>query len=218
MNREERRKLNKISEKKMYKTIRKNVQSIDIILDKAETVAKKVSGNIAQVKVPQSVRKVFQKSAEIMESFYNAIPMVNKTFLDDEDDKKCVVNALAMPKYRKRVYECTNEAVKSKNNGVQGTFDYMMLHDLSANRTEVRRTLETLEKTLPVMINGLKANDISTIQELQILLVILERRIYHLYCLYGYYLNDIGKLEEYNIMYQFFTMFDSAFENLVAIK
>lgn len=224
MNREERRKLNKINIKEQNDFLIENVRSIYDVLNDTEELIEKVSKNIVKVQVPQNVIKVCKESAKTLENFSQNFYGIREMFLHDKKCnngfvKKSIVSALKVPMYKKNLDEFVESVRENKGKGTTKTVDYLIWHDLSANTIEVKRTLDVLEKALPIMIANLKANNVAdkNVTYLVIHLATLERRLYQLYCLYGHYLKDTGNIMEYHLGYKVFEIFDNAFSNLIEV-
>lgn len=223
MNREERRRENKINRKERKESFIEDVVCIDDELDITENLIEKASKNIVTVNVPKNVRKLYRNCSERLENYRKNFRDIREVFCNNEtgDDgfvKKGVINALEIPMYKENLDKCVENVRKNKRKGICGEFDYLMFHDLSANKIEVRRTLNVLEKALPVMIANLKANNITeNLEFLLAELVKLEKRLYQLFCLYGHYLIDTGNELEYHLMGILFYKFDTTFEDLIDI-
>ena len=224
MNREERRKLNKINIKEQNDFLIENVRSIYDVLNDTEELIEKVSKNIVKVQVPQNVIKVCKESAKTLENFSQNFYGIREMFLHDKKCnngfvKKSIVSALKVPMYKKNLDEFVESVRENKGKGTTKTVDYLIWHDLSANTIEVKRTLDVLEKALPIMIANLKANNVpdKNVTYLVIHLATLERRLYQLYCLYGHYLKDTGNIIEYHLGYKVFEIFDNVFSNLIEV-
>lgn len=222
MNRKERRKLEK-SQKGMFKFIRRNVEGIFDVLNTTEDLIEKASKNIEQVTLPKNFEERIQECIKRIEQFNKLLPSIREMFLFDKNNsngfiRKSIVNALSIPKYKEKLKEVVATTISNQNNGVSGTFDYIMWHDLSANRTEVKRTLDVLENALPVIITNLKTNNIKRIDYLIQQVTILERRLYQLHCLYGYYLEDIDDFSDYFIISKAFQEIDFAIQNSYDIR
>ena len=224
MNREERRRLNKINIKEQNDFLIENVRSIYDVLNDTEELIEQVSKNIVKVDVPKNVSKICEETATTLENFSQKFYGIRKMFLHDKKCnngfvKKSIISALKMPMYKKNLDEFVESVRKNKRKGTAKTVEYLIWHDLSANTIEVKRTLDVLEKALPIMIANLKANNVAekNVTYLVTHLATLERRLYQLYCLYGHYLKDTGNIIEYHLVYKAFEIFDNAFNNLIEV-
>lgn len=222
MNRKERRMLDKMSQKDQIEILLKTTRSISEELDITQKLVTIADGNIAENQVPESVDEINEKIITTLEKWGDLFPMIRDRFLCDEKckngfNKKSIVNALSMPMYKAKLDNYVRNIRKNKRNSPKDIVEYLICHDLSADRTEVKRTLDVLENSIPVVIDNLRANNIKNIVSLPSHLATLARRLYHLYCLYGYYLEDTGNIVEYQVMYQLFDQFDNAFTSLMHI-
>ena len=222
MNREERRRLNKVNKKEQNEFLIKNVRSIYDVLNDTEELIEKVSKNIVKVDVPKNISKICEKTVTVLENFKDLFDGLRVIFLHDEKCKngfvkKCVTNALEVPMYKANLDEFVTNVRKNKKKDMDATMEYLICHDLSVNKIEVKRTLDMLEKSLPAVIANLKVNNVENIEYISVHLLTLERRLYRLYCLYGQYLKDIGNIMEYRLIYQLFNNFDITLINLMNI-
>lgn len=119
--------------------------------------------------------------------------------------------------YKANLDEFVTNVRKNKKKDMDATMEYLICHDLSVNKIEIKRTLDVLEKSLPAMIANLKVNNVENIEYISVHLLTLERRLYQLYCLYGHYLKDIGNSTEYRLIYQVFDNFDITLMTLMDI-
>ena len=222
MNREERRRLNKVNKKEQNEFLIKNVRSIYDVLNDTEELIEKVSKNIVKVDVPKNISKICEETVTFLENFKDLFDGFRIIFLHDEKCnngfvKKCVANALEVPMYKANLDEFVTNVRKNKKKDMDATMEYLICHDLSVNKIEIKRTLDVLEKSLPAMIANLKVNNVENIEYISVHLLTLERRLYQLYCLYGHYLKDIGNSTEYRLIYQVFDNFDITLMTLMDI-
>ena len=224
MNREERRMLEKINRKEIKKVLIESVKNIYDEINDTEKLIAKANKNVTKIEVSQNISKVCEESVKTLEMFKNMFFAIRKIFLYNEEFdngsiKKGVVNALKIPEYKAYLDDYVINVRRNKKKDNVAMVEYLICHDLSANKIEVRRTLDVLEQALPVIIANLKANNIAdeNIEYLVMHIATLERRLYQLYCLYRHYLEDTGNIEQYKLVCLVFDKIDDAFMNLMDI-
>lgn len=84
MNREERRRLNKVNKKEQNEFLIKNVRSICDVLNDTEELIEKVSKNIVKVDVPKNISKICEETVTFLENFKDLFDGFRIIFLHDE--------------------------------------------------------------------------------------------------------------------------------------
>ena len=198
---------------------------IDDILELArELTRNSINKTPRKISLSRKTERNIQEVVKNLTETYDKLPYIKNLFIYDKKFsngfvKKCVVNSFKNLKYKKYLNSIVADLNKNKEKLYKDflyTFDYIMWHDLSANRIEVIKTIDTFSEVLEVIINSLMKNNITDINELILVGTVFERRLYQLYCLYGHYLNDIGNSREYLHNIKYFEKLDNSFECLVS--
>lgn len=198
-------------ERKETEEAAKNIrfESINEILDKTKKCVKISMCDINYIKVPKEVKEDMKQCKNAVTELQNKLPKIREVFMKDKKYRngfirKSVINALKSSKYQKLLKFFIAEVRKNKTINAQSLSNYIDYHDLSVDPNQISRTLKAIEEYLLVLESALNNNNILGIPRLLLYLNILINRIRKLYELYGIYLKDINKLEEYNSISKIF--------------
>lgn len=216
--------MNIIEKGKVVKAIERI--SFNEVLENADEIIRKWNNNAIsrEISVSQNLGENLQEIIKDFIEIDDKLPYIKKMFIYDKKFsngfvKKSVINSLKISKYKKYINSLVEKLEQNKENllkDISYTMDYIMWHDISANKTEIIKTIDVFSNVLKIIISNLIENNSYELDNLIFIGVFLERRLYQLYCIYGHYLNEIGRLNEYVNNLEYFEKLDDAFQNLVS--
>ena len=199
---------------KIEKMLKKTkLLSIDERLDKTRKLTITTMEKIRNIDAPKEFEANMKECIKSITKLQKTLPKIKDTFMHDKVCKngfvkKSVVKILKSKRYRKHLnIFCTN--IRQNHTKSYKDFqNYMVYYNLSANPKEIGKTLNIIEKGLPVLIYALERNDYISIMDLCTGLELLIARIIKLYEFYKIYLKDIDEVAEYNLIFNVLEDFD----------